>query len=223
VNGPLQAGDLYAMLGLSRDASTSRLRWAYEQAMADATRCGDRKRALALSRAYDGLASNTRRGVYAPVLDAGGPPQPPDPPSRVRSTFGEPARRGSERRRSKSRRKAILVRVVVYLVGIPVAVAAGAGYYVHNQQLLSPVTPATNYTVQQIRPAYVPPAPVPPAPTIYPRRSNARVVPVETPTDEQGFVTVVCQPRPARAGYAQLVRPGSIVTCSNGAIPKIVG
>ena len=57
--------DLFALLGLSRDARPDLLRYTYEQHMADATRRHDLTRAAALSQAFDALDSVTKSNLYA--------------------------------------------------------------------------------------------------------------------------------------------------------------
>lgn len=56
---------LYGLLGLDAETSPDRLRYAYEQQVADAARRGDTRRALALSAAFDALDPAIRSKVYA--------------------------------------------------------------------------------------------------------------------------------------------------------------
>lgn len=56
--------DLHSLVGLGRHATIDELRWAYEKAMAVATRSGNHDHAVRLSRAYDALSGATRRQVY---------------------------------------------------------------------------------------------------------------------------------------------------------------
>jgi len=72
----MPADDLYRLVGVSADAPVDRLRSAYEQAVAAATRAGDHQRALELSTAFDALPPATRTQVYRNVRHGAGPIDP---------------------------------------------------------------------------------------------------------------------------------------------------
>lgn len=60
----MPADDLYRLVGVAADVPVDRLRAAYEQAVAAATRSGDHQRALELSSAFDALPAATKAQVY---------------------------------------------------------------------------------------------------------------------------------------------------------------
>lgn len=101
--GGMHGGDLYALLGVSRDASTADIRWAYERAINRAHRDGAIKHAEEISRAYDVLSDPRRRQLYdrhgmtALRERSPGAAPPPSPWRHAQHTFvsgvGRPRRR----------------------------------------------------------------------------------------------------------------------------------
>jgi hypothetical protein len=226
---PVPPRDLHSMVGLGRHASISELRYAYEQAMADAVSRGDHTHAVALSAAFDALSGVHRNQVYGSRL--GGAPHAGSVPagnSRARGSSGDGPRRAVGPRRHRD--AAIVKRVVLYVVLIPVAVAIGVAVAVHHQPsrvgtpspghrqviIYTTDTPATVAAAPAA--TYTPGAHAP---------SGSRYIPANTPVDGEGFVAVLCAPDPLsppgphNAIAIQFSRPGSVVTCANGAIPMI--
>src|SRR4051812_31988442 len=113
----MPADDLYRLVGVSADAPVDRLRSAYEQAGAAATRAGDHQRALELSTAFDALPPATRTQVYRNVRHGAGPIDPwyrtgsdrngayRDDSYRTRSYRAGPRRDGAHRDGRRRRRR----------------------------------------------------------------------------------------------------------------------
>jgi hypothetical protein len=130
----MPADDLYRLVGVSADASVERLRAAYEQAVAAATRSGDHQRALELSTAFDALPPGTRTQVYRNVRHGAGPVDPwyrtdPYPAERPVATKVRGSRRRRRPRRSSGKRvrAAGLLRRLLLLA----AVALVTGFVVY--------------------------------------------------------------------------------------------
>jgi len=203
---PVHDRPLYGLLGLPATASLSQLRFGYERAMAQATRSGDHARALALSRAFDDLSRSTRRQIYPTTVEHSRA-RPATPARNSRTPLRRPTPR--RRRGPVARRRRVLTFVLtVPAVAAVVALALNVGALGPHRD--RPAAPATR-PVDQVEPA-------PAAVTDLP----ARIVPPNTPVDPQGYVMVVCQDLGGGSGTVRFVRPGAVVTCASGAMPRIV-
>jgi hypothetical protein len=69
----MPSDDLYRLVGVPADVPIERLRAAYEQAVAAATRGGDHQRALELSTAFDALPPSVKTQVYRNSRHGAGP------------------------------------------------------------------------------------------------------------------------------------------------------
>ena len=222
---------LCAMLGLQADASVSQLRFAYERAMANAVRGGDNQRALALSRAFDALSSKQRvysgAGVSAARFDA-------LQPTARRSTRKERRAHRLQHQRTQNGvgRLSLGSRIIVYLFLLPVIAASIAilivrsrgGPAASNTVPAQPTNQPANVVSQPTPSLSVAPVQLPEAETTYPSPpANVRRISADAPVNAQGYVSVICRPGGPNTAYVQLARPGSIVTCANGATPRILG
>ena len=100
----MPADDLYRLVGIAADVPVDRLRAAYEQAVAAATRSGDHQRALELSTAFDALPAATKAQVYRNSRHGAGATDPwhrPGPDAY--RTELRPARRAGRRPRRRDR------------------------------------------------------------------------------------------------------------------------
>jgi hypothetical protein len=208
---------LHALLGLRSDATVAQLRWAYERAMAAATRSGDAERARALSQAYDGLPAEIRHQVYATGPATGEPVSYPPRPTLVRRPDQARPRPRPPRRRTR------LSRLLLYLVVVPAAVVAGIAYHSHYSNPQTHTVPAPRRVDTPRDGAQPVSSPAPQRPGVAPggHPVNQRVVPLDAPTDGDGFVTVICTSAAEQLGYTQYVRPGTTVSCNNGAVPQV--
>ena len=85
-------GDLYALLGVARDATTAEIRWAYEREINRAHRLGAIRHAAEISKAFDTLSDLRRREVYdryglTPVRERSPGAAPPPLPWRIAQHF----------------------------------------------------------------------------------------------------------------------------------------
>lgn len=184
--------DLYAVLGVERDASGDAVRSAYERRVTAAARIGDYKGAAAIDHAYEVLRDPHRRRAY----DRTGviPSQRREPleqrfhqpvavPFRQWSPVEGPDTRAAdprcpdtERRNGNARKRDYLLLAAVML-GLFAASAA-----LERSGLL-----------------------------------DGRVGP--GPADGQAYVEVTCQP-PTGSGYQYVAPAGTVATCANGAQPQ---
>lgn len=171
--------------------------------MQRATRAGDHDLALALSRAYDRLPGVVRSQMYPATraYGAGAPPRGPVLPP------AEPPLK-QVRTRRKGRSRDFWIRVFIYGVAAPLAVAIGTYIGARHQEhaLSGNVTPR---------------AAIPTAATLD-RTGRSVIVPTAAPTGANGLVTLLCQPAPGAAGYIMTAPRGAIVACTNGATPAVV-
>jgi len=130
----MPADDLYRLVGISADVPVDRLRAAYEQAVAAATRSGDHQRALELSCAFDALPSATKAQVYRNSRHGAGATDPwhrPGPEAYRTELRPAPRARRSPRRSRRARhpvaRRTNLLRRLVLLA----AVALVTGFVVY--------------------------------------------------------------------------------------------
>jgi hypothetical protein len=217
----MPAGDLqrlHGLLRLSPDTPIERLRAAYEQAMREATRAGDHQRALALSSAFDALPAGTRAQVYRNARNSEPVAARPigSPSGRARAVRRT---RRLRRQRRPRRRGAVLVRVLAYGLGIPAIVLGG--YYAATHDVFAS---AGDQGGQQ--PFVIHTQPAPPPVDISPPTTGfgpSLRLPADAPVDANGAVTVACQPDDGTAGYLISAPPGTVVACSNGAVPVVVG
>src|SRR5438067_2405460 len=96
--------NMYVMLDLASDISADRLRYVYEQHVADAARSQDHRRLLRLSQAFDALPRSVRHAMYpkastGPASSSGGLVAPPRP---TPAAAAARTRRIGRRRRSAS-------------------------------------------------------------------------------------------------------------------------
>ena len=198
------------MVGLGRHARIDELRYAYEQAMAHATRSGDMQHAVALSRAFDELSGVQRGRVYDHRVQTG------RPQARSTSPVGVPARKPSR----SGRAGRVLRRVVAYGLLVPAIVAAAVLVAVHtgiglaDQRSPNVPTPAA----RTVAPAAV----LPKAPRAAVQVGPTVAIPMTARTGANGLATVLCQPGPGLAGYYMTAPPGSLVACVNGATPYVL-
>lgn len=218
MTAPLGPYTLQALLGLPADVDVDRLRYVYEQAMAAATRRGDRTRALTLSRAYDALPAATRQQMFPRNKARATLPSrtaaPPIWPADHAQSPPKPRRRPDSSAFTISDRT---IRLLIWLLGVPIAVFAGvaiAGHEYDNSQ-----APAPSYR-QTMVPAVVNVPSVPPASVL---EGHRRTIPNDAPTDASGWVDVLCQRKPGGPGYEIRLRRGQIAYCTNGATPTIIG
>lgn len=196
--------DLHQMLGLNRSCTEGDLRFAYDDAMQRATRSGDFTQAMALSAAFDALPSSARATLF-PSVDAmrsvsagsrgygGGSPQAWRPAPKPR------------RGRGLSNRRMALGTWVMCLIaaGIIAAVYFGGGVLGGSTNRPGPARTADPAGTQD---GFGPSA----------------MVPIDAKVGADGLASVACQPSPGAAGYIMTVPPGTIIACSNGAIPKVL-
>lgn len=199
---------LRASVGVPLDASVVQFRAAYDLAMHRATRSGDHQRALALSQAYDRLPPLTREQMYPSSRAAHS--------RAVASSTARHRRPGSARRAARpGRRRAVWTRLLVYGVVAPAAIAVGTavGVHLHRQSGVD----------DQVGPQLPAPIAVPTART-YVGAGASVVVPSSAPTGGNGLVSLMCQPADtSRPGYLMTAPRGAIVTCTNGAVPAVIG
>ena len=212
---PMHVSRLHALLGLPATESAEGLKRAYEIEMARATRLLDFQRATELSTAFDELSASTRRSVFRGAEGHRRLRHPDDygPGDRARLWTAAP-----QPPKVRARRP-LLHRMVVWLVAVPLCVVVGTAVMIHFQRLGGGVgqLPATYPTTwsQPTGGATAPPAPRAGAP--------GYVLPLNAPVDAAGEVEVLCQPGAGTAGYVFKSRPGAVVSCRNGAVPRMIG
>ncbi|MDT4981939.1 MAG: hypothetical protein QOG07_3818, partial [Pseudonocardiales bacterium] len=123
--------------------------------------------------------------------------------------------------RRHARFRAAAERLVVYVIGVPIAVVLGVAFAVHFHVGTGADPPASVH-----RPAPAIPSPfiqvstVPAAPAG--NFGPTFQVPDTAHVGSNGMATVICQPSPGAAGYTINVRPGALIACTNGATPFVL-
>jgi hypothetical protein len=214
---PAPDSRLHALLGLPPNEPSSSLKRAYETEMARATRLLDFQRAVELSRAFDELSASTRGSLFRGAERHRVPSYPDDlVPGDQAPLWAS----GPKAYRARARRP-IVVRVVVWLVLVPICVAVGTAVMIHFRGL--------GDAAHQLPVPYPTTVRQPTGGTARPARSGAPgtapryVLPPDAPVDIGGEVEVLCQPGPGVAGYVFKSRPGAVVSCNNGAVPHMIG
>lgn len=209
---------LHEMVGVDDDASVEHLRYAYERAMSRATRSGNHRHAMALSRAFDELGAG-RQSVYdrhwTPAAN-----HPSTVPSTSRSYRGGTASGSARKTRRWLRRRRLPVAILL----VPAVIAVAIFTALHLNDSKPPAVPANPVpALTNPVPALTNPAPVL-RPTPLPGQTvvPALQVPADAKVGADGRATVLCQPGPGTAGYLVEVAPGATVQCVNGAVPQIV-
>ncbi|HEX2903304.1 MAG TPA: hypothetical protein VHO01_07585 [Jatrophihabitans sp.] len=211
------AQSLPELLGLSDDAGPTEIRHAYEQAMRLATRSGDHRRAVELSRSYDLVDARLRERVFpaaSSLSGCTGAPAPAgvatgQPHARVTTGHAERPRRGRlQHPLSPTTRDEAAVwgrRLLAGAVGVALAVLV-ASYLWRVEYPHGPAGP---------RPE--------PSHRIAQRTDPVLVVPPDAPLDYSGLATIACAGTGDTGGFTMQGRPGDRITCSNGAQPQLIG
>ena len=191
----MASGDLYSLLGVDPGIGDDGLRRAYETEVSRAAKAGYQRRVLDLSNALDALP----RGVLlypSTQTYRVGPGAAYDRRQSWEPSQGAasaPARSG-QRRSGRPRSRFLTSLIVGFLTTSLVAI--GAYVYLTKTPRLEGGT-------------------APGVPVV------SRVVPPNQLVDQEGFVTVICQPAPGGVGYSFRARPGKkTITCNNGATPS---
>ena len=194
----MASGDLYSLLGVDADISDDGLRRAYETQVSRAAKEGYQRRVLDLSNALDALPRG-RGGVLYPSTRTMAHRVRPGAANDRNWRSWEPSSgvvassaRGNRLRSSRPGSRFLSGFIVGVLTTI--LVLGGAYVYLTKPRIEQGVAPAVAVV--------------------------SRIVPPNQPVDPQGLVTVICQPAPGAAGYTFRARPGSTVTCNNGATPS---
>jgi hypothetical protein len=148
--------DLYALLGLSSDVGTDRLRHTYEQHVSAAVRSHDHRRAVTLSAAFDALPPERRHQLYPRLTTRAALATAPGSRRTARRRRGRPNTTGTQRSAQ------ISVRRVLACLVAPIVVSG----------LVVVVARRTSHTVLDAAPP--PPAPAAAAPTTTDNTTAAR-------------------------------------------------
>jgi hypothetical protein len=204
------------MLGLPPGTAVDRLRYAYEQHMADAVRSHDHARALSLSRAFDALGATDRSAIYSRV----GRPGQDSSPAHSRSTPSIPARKVEP---------VLRMRFLVAVVAAPAALILIGSLIVNHAQPtpIAPMRPGMPLAAVTTAKVQTPAAPPPQATMTVTQSVSTPVflieVPLTAPTEANGMVRIGCEAPDGKSVSYSYAHRGQYVSCGAYSTPIMPG